>query len=146
MRNILYRRTQIGWVIIASIDLAITLIIVLMVLFEFSWPQVIVAFILGLAAFLFASLTVEVDEEFLTVRFGPGLIRKTIPLRYIVSYQLVRNHWYQGWGIRKIPGGWMYNVSGLDALELRLQDGSIFCVGTGDPAGLMEAIRDVLGR
>ena len=146
MRNILYRRTQIGWVIIASIDLAITLIIVLMVLSEFSWPQVIVAFILGLAAFLFASLTVEVDEEFLTVRFGPGLIRKTIPLRYIVSYQPVRNHWYHGWGIRKVPGGWMYNVSGLDALEFRLQDGSVFCVGTGDPQGLFKAIGQVLGR
>lgn len=146
MRKILYRRTQIGWVIIASIDLAITLMIVLMALSEFNWVQVIVAFILGLAAFLFAALTVEIDEEFLTARFGPGLIRKIIPLRYIVSYQAVRNHWYHGWGIRKVPGGWMYNVSGLDAVEIRLQDGSTFRVGTGDPQGLIEAIAQVLGR
>jgi hypothetical protein len=146
MKKILYRRTQVGWVVIVSMDLAILLIIILVVFHEFSWTPVIVAFILGMATFLFASLTVEIDEEFLTVRFGPGLIRKSIPLRLIVGCQAVRNHWYYGWGIRKVPGGWMYNVSGLDALELRLQDGSIFRFGTDDPQGLMQAIGQVLGR
>ena len=29
----------------------------------------------------------------------------------------VRNRWIQGWGIRKISRGWMYNVWGLDAVE-----------------------------
>jgi hypothetical protein len=146
MRKILYRHTQVGWAVIAAMDLTIVLIIVLLAVTEFSWTPLIVACILGLATFLFASLTVEVDEEFLTVRFGPGLIRKTIPLRLIAGYQPVRNRWYHGWGIRKVPGGWMYNVSGLDAVELRLQDGSIFRVGTDDPQGLQAAIAGALGR
>jgi len=137
---------QTGRAVIIAIDLTIVLIIVLLAFTEFSWTPVIVACILGLASFLFASLTVEIDEEFLTVRFGPGLIRKTIPLRLIVGYQPVRNHWYHGWGIRKVPGGWMYNVSGLDAVELRLQDGSAFRVGTDDPRGLIEALQTRLGH
>jgi len=146
MRNIVYRHTQVGWTIIVTMDLSIVMIIVLLAFTEFSWIPVIVALILGLATFLFASLTVEIDEEFLTVRFGPGLVRKTIPLRLIMVYQPVRNHWYHGWGIRKVPHGWMYNVSGLDAVELRLQDGSAFRVGTNDPQGLIRAIGQVLGR
>lgn len=146
MNKQLYRHTQVGWAVIVAMDLTIVLIIVLLALTEFSWTPVIVAIILGLATFLFAFLTVEIDEEFLTIRFGPGLIRKTIPLRLIVGYQPVRNRWYHGWGIRKVPDGWMYNVSGLNAVELRLQDGSAFRVGTDDPQGLMAAIGQVLGR
>jgi len=146
MKKTLYGRRQIGWTIIVTVDLSIVGIIVLLAVTGFSWTPVIVAFFLGLTTFLFASLTVEVDEEFLTARFGPGLIRKTIPLRTIAAYQPVRNHWYFGWGIRKVPNGWMYNVSGLDAVELGLQDGSIFRVGTDDPQGLIEAIGRVLGR
>jgi hypothetical protein len=127
-------------------DLSIALIIVLMALSEFNWIPVIVALVLGFGTFLFGSLTVEIDQEYLTARLGPGLIRKTIPLRQIVGYQMVRNHWYHGWGIRKIPGGWMYNVSGLDAVELQLQDGSKFRIGTNDPQGLTAAIGQILGR
>jgi hypothetical protein len=146
MNKILYRHTQIGWAVIVAMDLSIVMIIVLLAFTEFSWVPVIVALILGLATFLFASLTVEVDEEFLTVRFGPGLVRKAIALRFITEYRPVRNHWYHGWGIRKVPAGWMYNVSGLDAVELRLQDGSVFRIGTDDQQGLIQAIGRTLGR
>ena len=33
--------------------------------------------------------------------------------------ELVRNKWWHGWGVRWVPGGSMYNVWGLDAVELR---------------------------
>jgi len=141
-----YRHTQIGWAVIVAMDLSILLIIVLMSLYEFSWIPVIVALVLGLCTYLFASLTVEIDEEYLTARFGPGLIRKTIPLRHIVGYQAARNHWHNGWGIHKINEGWLYNVSGLDAVEFHLQDGSNIRIGTNDPDGLMQAVRELLGR
>jgi hypothetical protein len=141
-----YRHTQIGWAIIMAMDLSIVLIIIFLILSEFSWPPLIVAFVLGLCTFLFASLTVEIDQEYLMVRFGPGLIRKIIPLRSIMGYEAVRGHWYNGWGIRKISGGWLYNVSGLDAVEILLQDGGKFHIGTNDPEGLMEAVRQALGR
>ena len=36
----------------------------------------------------------------------------------IIGISQVRNKWYYGWGLRGIPGGWMFNVWGLDDVEL----------------------------
>lgn len=94
----------------------------------------------------FGSLAVRVDEEAVKLRFGVGLIRRTIALDRIVSAARVRNRWWYGWGIRLTPHGWLWNVSGLDAVELRLTDGKLFRIGTGDPEGLQGALEARLGR
>jgi len=141
-----YLHPQIGWVVLVAMDLSIALIVVLLFLYEFNWTPIAVLFVLGICMVLFATLTVEVDQEKLTARFGPGFIRKTIPLYHIVGYQQVRNHWISGWGIRRISGGWMWNVSGLDAVELMLQDGGKFRIGTNDPEGLVSALEQALRR
>jgi hypothetical protein len=90
---------------------------------------------------LFGWLTVTVDGGALTARFGIGLFRKRIPLRAIRGAAPVRNKWYYGWGVRLGPWGWMYNVSGLDAVEIELQDGGRFRLGTDEPEELERAIR-----
>jgi hypothetical protein len=96
--------------------------------------------VLVVVAYLFSALTVRVDNTSVTARFGPGLIRKSFSLADIVSCGPVRNHWWYGWGIRKIPGGWLYNVSGLDAVELRMKNGRVYRVGTDEPKALAAAI------
>jgi len=53
----------------------------------------------------------------------------------------VRNQWWWGWGIRLIPGGWLYNVSGLDAVELKMKNGRIFRIGTDEAQRLAEFIQ-----
>jgi len=141
-----YRHTQVGWTIIMSVDLTAALIVVLLSLKGFNWIPLTVLFVLGGCTFLFASLTVAIDEEYLHARFGPGLIRKSIPLRLITAYQPVRSHWYEGWGIRQISKGWMYNVSGFDAVELQMQNGRRYRIGTNDPEGLIKALHQALGR
>ena len=45
---------------------------------------------LGVALYLFASLTVTVTDGALAVDFGPGLIRRRIPLAEIVSCAILR--------------------------------------------------------
>jgi len=90
---------------------------------------------------LFWSLTVEVDSERVTVWFGFGLIRRSFPVSEIREAIRVRNPWYYGWGIRLTPSGWMFNVSGLDAVELTLARNRAFRIGTDDPDRLVEAIR-----
>ena len=85
-------------------------------------------------------LTVEVTEEEIKVCFGRGPIRKTLPLEDVETVQPVKNRWYYGWGIRWFPGGWLLNVSGLDAVELRLRDGRKYRIGTDEPARLSAAI------
>ena len=75
---------------------------------------------LAVAALLFGSLTIEILDGELCCRFGIGLIRKRFPLRHVVAVETVRNSWIWGWGIRYTPHGWLFNVSGLDAVELTL--------------------------
>jgi len=102
--------------------------------------------ILLFVTLLFPTLTVTVDERDVQARFGAGLIGKRIPLSGIESCRPALNCWWWGWGIRLCPGtgagapGWMYNVSGLQSVELRLKNGASFRIGTDEPERLCEAI------
>ena len=89
---------------------------------------------------LFSSLTVEVDGEELRHHFGPGFWKKTYLLDEIESIKQVRNSWIFGWGIRITPHGWLYNVSGLDAVQIQQRSGRKFRIGTDDPQGVIDAI------
>lgn len=140
-----YRHTQTGTVIIASITGVALLGFV--VLLGAPAPQqgvgalVLLGTALGLA--LFWSLTVEVGGGAVTCSFGVGLIRKRIPLSEIRAVQAVRHPWYGGWGIRWLPGRYyIWNVSGFDAVELELESGRRFRIGTDEPDALMRAIQD----
>jgi len=53
----------------------------------------------------------------------------------------VRNHWFYGWGIRLTPHGWLYNVSGLGAVEIVLSSGKHYRIGTDRPEELAQAIQ-----
>jgi len=135
--NAHYRHTQPGWV---TLGVAAALV-------AFWWatgprgvplaPMLVLA---ALIALLFGALTVQVDHEAVCLRFGVGLVRKRIPLREVQACREVRNPWYAGWGIRMGPAGVIWNVSGLDAVELALPEGKHFRIGTDEPAALAAAI------
>ena len=55
----------------------------------------------------------------------------------------VRNRWWWGFGIRWTPHGWMWNISGLDAVELTYHNGKKFRIGTDEPEALLEALKVV---
>ena len=93
-----------------------------------------------LVTWLFGSLTVEVTDEELKHCFGPGFWKKSYQLQDIESATQVRNSWIFGWGIRITPHGWLYNVSGLDAIQIQLRSGRKFRIGTDDPLGVLDAI------
>lgn len=137
-----YRHTQFGWVTLGVCG-ALTLFYALCSLSlrgPHVWLFSIPAMVLGIVVLLFGALTVEVDERAIRLWFGIGLIRKAIPLSDVAACRPVRNRWWWGWGIRAIPGGWLYNVSGLDAVELRLHNGKIIRIGTDEPRLLHEFI------
>ena len=99
------------------------------------------AIILAMAvSFLFGSMTVEVHNGKLAWSFGPGIWKKSAPLNEIKSTHAVRNSWWWGWGISHYGKGWLYNVSGLDAVEVTLKSGKQFRLGTDDPQGLAAAL------
>lgn len=84
-------------------------------------------------AILFYGLKTEIDDHKIRLSFGIGLIRKTIRLDKIKTVTEVRNNWIYGWGVRFIPNGMLYNISGLKAVELTFYDsGRIIRIGTSD--------------
>lgn len=98
---------------------------------------------LALIGLLFMSLTVIVEPSCVRLIYGLGLIRRRIPMERIESAIPVRNSWWYGLGIRLTPHGWMWNIQGLDAVELTYVDGGRFRIGTADPEGLSAAINDM---
>jgi hypothetical protein len=90
---------------------------------------------------LFASLTVEVTETEVGLAFGPGLIRKRFLVSDVEDARVVTNPWYYGWGIHLTPHGWLFNVSGSQAVELDLKTKRKVRIGTDEPTRLLDAIR-----
>lgn len=95
---------------------------------------------------LFHSLTTEVLRGSLRIRFGIGVIRRQFRVKDIESAEVVRNRWWYGWGIRLTPHGWMFNVSGLDAVQIKLRNGRQYRVGTDEPEALVAALHSAMPR
>jgi hypothetical protein len=138
-----YQHTQRGTLMIVAMAL-------LAVFFAFMaytlpspgrWFGVVVMLGLIILAWLFSSLTVTVGDSELRWRFGPGLWSYRMALADIASVSIVRNSVLNGFGVRMRPGFRLYNVSGLDAVELQLKSGDIRRIGTDDPSGLAAALR-----
>ena len=135
-----YRHTQVGWAILAALAAVFALLWVRLppeAVMAARFPLLLVA---ALLLFVFSALTVEVDSDAIRLRFGIGLVRKRIPLAEVKGWRAVRNPWYTGWGIRLGPGYVLWNVSGRGAVELALESGRRFRVGTDEPAALVSAI------
>jgi hypothetical protein len=136
-----YKHTQIGYTVLIFVFVAVLVLAAAGYLAKtLHWMLPAVA-VLMLAATLFGSLTTEITDRDLRCVFGIGLIRKRFPLRSVVKVETVRNSWVWGWGIRYTPHGWLFNVSGLSAVELTRTDGKRVRIGTDRPDELARAIR-----
>jgi len=98
---------------------------------------IFVGVILLICLLLFYKLTICIDDKFITLRLGIGLITKRYPLSDIKSCKPVRNSPFYGIGIRMIPNGWLFNVSGLGAIELAFKNKkSVIRIGSNDPGNV----------
>ena len=102
--------------------------------------MVMMGVIFGIIFVLCHSLTVRISPSDIALSFGVGLIQKSFPTGDICSARIVRNRWYHGWGVRKIRGGWLYNVSGYDAVEIQFKNERKYRIGTDQPKELLAAI------
>ena len=89
---------------------------------------------------LFWGLRVEVTDDAVRLAFGAGIVRRSIPRARIAAARQVQNKWYWGFGIRLTPHGWMWNISGTDAVELEYTNGKRFRIGTDEPERLLAAL------
>lgn len=135
-----YRHRQVGWPIMIVSDV---LFIIGLVVVAVGGDARIVGVVLiatALVVALLSVLTVTVDATHVTATFFPGWPKHRIALTDIASAEVVRNKAWWGFGIRKVPGGWMYNVGGLDAVEVVQRNGKRFRIGTNDPTNLHRAL------
>ena len=90
---------------------------------------------------LFSTLTVTGFSDYVEIKFGIGLVRKKFHYKDIQSCSVQKNPFLYGWGIRKIPGGWLYNVSGFMSVQLDMKDGKMYRIGTAEPEKLKQVIK-----
>ncbi len=138
-----YKHTQYGLLMFAVLLGSGILIaaVALKMIAEGRWRYAIfdtVIYLLGVA--LFYSSTIEISDGKLKFWFGIGIIRKTVLLNEIEAVHEVVNPWYYFWGIKSIPGGWLYAVAPGTAVEIMLRKGKIICFGTNQSKRLKQAI------
>lgn len=151
-----YSHTQVGWWLLVALGFPALAMIAIFAgagRGQLSLPPSgsrivggIVVVALLLSALLFSTLTVRVTADAVAWRFGPGLIRFTLPLGEVTNVSPSRTPLWAGIGIHWIFTGWVYNVSGRDAVQLTKRDGSKLWIGTDEPELLAAAIESARGE
>ena len=100
----------------------------------------IVFAVLVVAALLMTRLTVTLEADSARCAFGWGWPWRSIAYEQMSAVHKVRNRWWYGLGIRRIPHGWLFSIWGLDAVEVQLRSGSVFRFGTDEPDALLDAL------
>ena len=135
-----------GWAVIvgSAVGLGLALLVTLSLsaatLVAVPWLVVALFGLLALGLLAYATLTVDVDAENVRVRFGIGLIRKSIPLSDIARCEIVRTPSWWGWGMHWTPSGWLYNVSGRAAVRLEMTSQRPVMIGSDEAERLKAAI------
>ena len=141
-----YKHTQIGYLLLVLYGGVVLLIGCINIMAAFH-PLALAGLIIVLVVLgTFSCLTVTVDAETIKIQFGLKLIRKTFRLNEIAACRAVKNPWYYGWGIRFTPRGWLFNVSGLSAIELQMKSGKRYRIGTDDSDNLASALDAALNK
>ena len=141
-----YNHTQIGYVILYALCGAMVLMIILMSTVEYNWLAATVFVLVVLSLFLFYKLTVVIKDKTINIKFGLGLIRKTFKINEIKSCQIVKTPWFWGWGIRLIPNGWLFNVSGFYSVELSMKNGAVYRIGTDESEILLKNVQESINK
>lgn len=136
-----YEHTQLGHAIIWPL---LTIILIVSGGFIGSSSHrgtpLVVSVILLVCLVFFYKLRITINDESLCASLGLGIICTNVRVAEIVRCEPIRIRWWYGWGIHFTPYGWLYNVSGFDAVAITLRGGRKFALGTDDPDGLTTAI------
>jgi len=137
-----YQHTQLGYLMIFAIFATALLFVTIFTKEDLNSSMIIFMTLILLLLSSFASLQVTIDAEYLRLKFGYGIYKKSFLLSEIVSVKSVKNHWYYGWGIRVRYKPYMliYNVSGFDAVEIQMKDRKIYRIGTDEVKKLEHVI------
>jgi hypothetical protein len=136
----MYKHTQFGWVIWGILAWIASFVGVALVLTGPNIGTLGFLALLLVMAFLFGTLTVEVDDKAIRWWFGPGVFKKEVALTDIVSVEAVINSWSHGIGVRITHDGWVYGVNGFRAVALTLKDETQIRIGTNQQRKLTDLL------
>lgn len=95
---------------------------------------------------IFYKLTIFIDSELVSFKLGIGLVSKSYKIADIKSCKPVTNSAFNGIGIRMLPNGWLFNVTGLKAIELNFKNKkSVVRIGTNKPDEISQLIQSIIG-
>jgi hypothetical protein len=110
----------------------------------YIWLILALTFLICLLTFY--KLTITIDNTHLSFKLGIGLVSKSYKIEDLSSCTPVTNSVFYGIGIRMLNGGWLYNVSGLKAIELRFKHKtSVVRIGTNKPDEISQLIQSIIG-
>jgi hypothetical protein len=149
-----YQHTQVGKIILAIVILSLVASILSITVEDFStyapdWMDTTNWDVIGIVIVTFvyiillnmALLTIRVDKTNVSWHFGFGFPRNSLAIADIETVKAVRNKWWYGFGIRRVfSGATIYNVEGLDAVELTTSEGKKIRLGSDDPKRLLKTI------
>jgi hypothetical protein len=139
----LYEHRQMGWTTIAIlVFVMIVLYVIQPVTPKRSDRDVlhVTLFLLLVAGALFSTMTVRVTSKYVRWWLGIPALGRRVALEEIESAIPIRTNLLEGWGIHLTWHGWLWNVSGFNAVQLKLRSGTRYALGTDEPTKLIDAI------
>ena len=136
----IYEHTQTGYFMLGILAAGTFCATFWMIYLGFSWVGLITLLVLDASLILFTTLTIEISDGVLDMKFGPGLIHKQFDLNevrdcFVVGQTRIIE------GERKMPEGWLYNLPAMRGVELQMKNGKYYRIGTDTPSELATAIR-----
>ena len=139
----LYEHTQPGTVLRLIVGVVLVAALISAFVLGKKDIKVVLLFVsplmLGILA-IFWSLTVAVTKTHITHAFNFDFWKRSYPFTDIETVSKVQNSWMYGYGIRYIGSGWLYNVSGSDAILIQFKDGTQVRLGTDDQENLYNVL------
>jgi hypothetical protein len=142
--------TQFGKFSVAVMLPILIFLVIMLILTGFNdvIPALIMIFVIVtilVCLLIFYKLTIEIDNTHVAFKLGTGLVRKKYALKDIEGCRPVKNSALYGIGIRIIPDGWLYNVSGRFAVELTFKNKkSKIRIGSDKPEEVAETINKLV--
>jgi hypothetical protein len=144
-----YEHVQRGWLrallLAVAVGMAVWAVVVWREDADAAVGLVVVAGVMAVFSYCFATLTVRDAGDRLTVRFGPlALFRTSVRYADITRVEAMRPKYFS-WGIHWTPKGWLWNIHGLDCVQVVAGRRKLL-VGTDDPAGMAAFLQKRTGK
>ena len=106
-----------------------------------TYAYALLVLIFSACLLVFYKLTIIIDDTNISFKLGIGILGKSYEIAEIASCKPVKNSFIYGLGIHKIPKGWLYNISGFNAIEITFKDtDKVVRIGTNKSKDISELI------